>query len=175
MDFYNTLECLEIPDTGSGYQMFAISYGPFLGRGCFSTKTTPTLPTILAFRVPLNGSVMSVQDWIPAEDATREADFLGVARKADPIRLSGCKLTFDDLDTCVGYIYREGGQCDTILSPSVFPVDSLYTAYGYVATCDDNSLKHIYFLQKSTWKWLTRNGKRLALVCTHPGYNGVKP
>lgn len=110
-----------------------------------------------SFMVPLDGSVMRFDQWVTRDNL--ETPFRGVDRTKDVYRLAGVvhkvsnKIIYYGHATLdlLGLLAREGASIDVLLK-------------------DGDTIKAI---QLDTWSWVTKSGKRVALICNFPGFNGV--
>lgn len=143
---------LEVPDSFIYYKS-AVEYGKPRGLDCFGPMIKSLEPIYFPiFKIPLDGTIMSVDQWITRDNL--EIPFLSVDRSIDYVRLAGTVFKVNSLsynaDSLFKFVWRNGGD------PNVFFTEN----------------NTGYCIQLNTWFWITKQGKRVALVCTAPGFNG---
>ena len=144
---YLPLSKIETVSDAQFYEHTLIFHSPH-GRCCipFSERERPK-PII--FKIPLDGSIMSIDQWITKDVGL----FCGVDRSIDPTRLAGLntyKSKYDPLMDMINMLYREGSKPDLIFEEN----------------------KTYYHLMMSTWHWIVKGDKKVALICDYPGWNG---
>ena len=141
------ISCIEVPLDQPTYRL-EIAVPLVMGRGCFCINNKTPKPIV--FEVPLDGSIMYIDQWIT--DKYLDKPFCGVDRALDSVRLAGVQHKGDKwslADMCA-LCSREGFAPDAIIKDK--------DAY--------------WFLTSRSWAWITKEGICVALVCDAPCYNG---
>lgn len=147
-NFFDSLPIkeIEVPDN---QMFFDVSLREILPISRNYTFTSYIKPPLITFRVPLDESIMSFDKWITRNNL--EIPFCGIKREIDPSRLAGILYNnvIDPLHI-PAYFSREGAKIDITL------------INGDIYRC----------IQLDTWTWITKKGKKVALICDFPGFNG---